>query len=427
TAQRRRPLVGAGRSAADLARVALQVLIPDPWRARLTPVDEAWGDLVVDGGDAGPQRFRWVDHPTLFRNFVRSIDAAPGPVLHFLQTSLPHRPWHYLPSGRAFFPYFNHGRGAWFEMSDDEWFRIDEQHRHLLQVAFVDRLLGELLDHLETIGLYDRALVIVCADHGASFWPGDNARIVGRSRHPFDILSIPLLIKRPWQREPRLDDSNVETIDILPSIADVLDVDLSGDAAAGWDLDGCSVFDPACAVRPAKRAYVPVTEGAPRSRRLDFDPQPIFPSESLDRKLRLFDSGSVDLGTRRFGEDAALVGRPVAALVAASGGSPGSLRLDGSQRPRRMSPHAVVVPVRVSGVLELDPPRQSEAALPRVAVAARRIVRAVVPAPRDAQGDARVLATLDEATVAGDGDPDLTFYLVEGAPDRARLRPLALR
>jgi hypothetical protein len=415
-------LVGAGRSASDLARVALHVLIPDRWSAGLIPVNEVWGGFAPAAGDERG-RVRWMDHPAFFRNFIRSIDAAPGPILHFLHSSLPHRPWHYLPSGHAYFPNLNYGRDSWFDTSDDEWFRIDEQHRHLLQVAFVDRLMGELLDHLEAIGLYDRALVIVCADHGASFWPGDNARIPSRSRHPFDILAIPLLIKSPFQRESRIDDSNVETVDILPTIADVLDLDLSGKGAGDWSLDGCSVFDSSCADRPTKRAYVPVEEGGPRNRRLDFDPQLVFERQGPQRKLRLFGSGTGDLGKLRFGEDAALVGRPAAPLVAETGRSRGSLTLDRSQRPPRLSPRDVLVPVRVSGVLELDPPWPHEAAPPRIAVVAHGIVRAVVPAA----GDARVLATLQEATLEGEGDPSLAVYLVEGSPDRARLLSLTLR
>jgi hypothetical protein len=418
-------LVGAGRSASDLARVALHVLLPDRWRAGLIPVNEVWGGFAPAAGDEGG-RVRWMDHPAFFRNFVRSIDAAPGPVLHFIHSSLPHRPWHYLPSGHAYYPNAIHGRGSWFETSDDEWFRIDEQNRHLLQVAFVDRLMGELLDHLEAIGLYDRALVIVCADHGASFWPGDNARIPSRSRHPFDILAIPLLIKSPFQRESRIDDSNVETVDILPTIADVLDLDLSGDAAGGWPLDGCSVFDPGCPDRPIKRAYVPVLEGGARNRRLDFDPQLAFERQGLRRKLRLFGSGTDDLGKLRFGEDAALVGRPAAPLVVEAGRSRGSLILDRSRRPGRLSPHDVLVPVRVSGVLEPDPPWAPEAAPPRIAVAAHGVIRAVVPATRDL-GDARVLATLPEAALQGEGDPGLAFYLVQGRPDRAQLLPLTVR
>ena len=147
---------------------------------------------------------------------------------------------------------------------------------------------------------------------------------------------------------------------------------------------------------------------------------------SLRRKLRLFGSGTGDLGKLRFGEDAALVGRPAAPLVVEAGRSRGSLTLDRSQRPPRLSPHDVLVPVRVSGVLELDPPWPAEAAPPRIAVVVHGIVRAVVPVPRD-HGEARVLTTLPEAALEAGRDPDLAVYLVEGSPDRAQLLPLSLR
>ena len=50
--------------------------------------------------------------------------------------------------------------------------------RHLLQVQATDRLLGELLDRLHEVGIYDRAVVAVVADHGMSFRLGHDRRLV---------------------------------------------------------------------------------------------------------------------------------------------------------------------------------------------------------------------------------------------------------
>ena len=41
--------------------------------------------------------------------------------------------------------------------------------RHLLQVMFVDRLVGELIRQLQQENLYDSTLLVLTADHGASF------------------------------------------------------------------------------------------------------------------------------------------------------------------------------------------------------------------------------------------------------------------
>ena len=51
-----------------------------------------------------------------------------------------------------------------------------------------------------------------------------------------DILGIPLLVKLPGQISPQLHESSARTIDILATIADVLDADLP------WTIDGRSLF-----------------------------------------------------------------------------------------------------------------------------------------------------------------------------------------
>ena len=39
-------------------------------------------------------------------------------------------------------------------------------------------------------------------------------------------MSVPLFIKLPGQTEGRIDDRNVESVDILPTIADVLGISI---------------------------------------------------------------------------------------------------------------------------------------------------------------------------------------------------------
>jgi hypothetical protein len=47
-----------------------------------------------------------------------------------------------------------------------------------------------------------------------------------------EVAWVPLLVKEPGQRQGRISDANVVTVDILPTIADVLDVDIP------WEIDG---------------------------------------------------------------------------------------------------------------------------------------------------------------------------------------------
>ena len=80
---------------------------------------------------------------------------------------------------------------------------------------------------------------MVTADHGIAFDVG-RARPPDGSRAPTpaQIGSIPLFVKAPRQRQGAVDDAYVETVDILPTIVDVLDV------RPHARMDGSSAFGP---------------------------------------------------------------------------------------------------------------------------------------------------------------------------------------
>ena len=109
--------------------------------------------------------------------------------------------------------------------------------RHLAQVGFVDRLLGSLLARLREVGVYDKALVIITADHGASYREGRSRREPQPERNLSDILRVPLLMKLPGQRHGEVVDRIVETVDIFPTILDVIGL------KASLRMDGRSLID----------------------------------------------------------------------------------------------------------------------------------------------------------------------------------------
>src|SRR4029453_4829022 len=61
-------------------------------------------------------------------------------------------------------------------------------------------------------------------------------RAVSEANYP-QIMWTPLFVKLPGQSEGEVDDRPTETIDVLPTIADVLDVEIP------WEVDGASVFE----------------------------------------------------------------------------------------------------------------------------------------------------------------------------------------
>jgi hypothetical protein len=60
----------------------------------------------------------------------------------------------------------------------EEWGTVQYHQRHLLQSQLADRVVGEFVARLKETGLYERALVVVVADHGVAFQAGYTQRFV---------------------------------------------------------------------------------------------------------------------------------------------------------------------------------------------------------------------------------------------------------
>lgn len=230
----------------DVGMVAGHVLLPEPATQDLPPIDEGWGDFRTVAGDFDARR-EFLD---LLDDGVRrpideilaEVDEGVGdrPPLYYLHALIPHHPWQFLPDGRSY-PYVIGANpaseaGGWI---DDEFLVAQGMQRHLLQVGYADHVLGELIAALEREGLYEDALVIVVADHGISIKPGvDHQRTITETTVG-EVAAIPLFIKYPGPRDGGvIDDRRALTIDILPTIADVLDADLPG------DVEGASLLNP---------------------------------------------------------------------------------------------------------------------------------------------------------------------------------------
>ena len=194
-----------------------------------------------------------------FTDFIDHVSADDPASLYYLHSILPHAPWRLLPGGDRYPPY--HVNGVTMELGelpngqpiqryrwlDDPWLVHQCYQRILLQAMYCDRLLGLLLDKLEATGKLDESLVIVTADHGTYLHPDRYLRELFTEQSPeflageqpatqAELLAVPLLVKRPGQTEPATSDRNVEHIDLVPTIADVLEVDLP------WQVDGVSIF-----------------------------------------------------------------------------------------------------------------------------------------------------------------------------------------
>ena len=297
----------------DLTVVYLHLLLPQDLRGGLPSIAHKWNGFAGTATPSDPnasqlqhvrRRVRQdsSDRRRQGRDFIRTIQVTERPSLYFLHIQLPHHPYQYLPSAKG----YSHEGGmpglSGTNLSDrrhapDTWNVLQLYQRHLLQVGFVDTWLGELLDHLRTIGVYDEALLVLTADHGVSFQPGDLYRQPTRTTFQ-DIMPVPLFIKAPFQAHGRVDDRPTETVDILPSLADILDIELP------WAVDGRSAFG-----SPPERA--------PRIHRYP-DHHPVVFTDLIEARKRavarqhsLFGSGPFFPGLFRLGPHSALIGKSI--------------------------------------------------------------------------------------------------------------------
>ncbi|MBN1528596.1 MAG: sulfatase-like hydrolase/transferase [Thermoleophilaceae bacterium] len=154
--------------------------------------------------------------------------------LNVLHIELPHNPYQYAGHGRYSESLVTPGLTGETWTTDSAVVEQGES-RYLAQLDFTDRLLGQLIDRLERRGIWDRALVIVTADHGVAFVPGKSRRNVAVETFG-EIAGVPLFVKAPGQTRPELSRAAVRTTDVLPTVGDHL--------GANWRLPGQSLRTP---------------------------------------------------------------------------------------------------------------------------------------------------------------------------------------
>jgi arylsulfatase A-like enzyme len=94
--------------------------------------------------------------------------------------------------------------------------------RYDVGIAAEDEAVGDLVAWLKRRGLFDRALIIVTADHGEAFGEHHLAN------HGFgtyqDQVHVPLIIKYPGQAQPRTVTELVSHVDLLPTVLATLGI-----------------------------------------------------------------------------------------------------------------------------------------------------------------------------------------------------------
>ena len=395
-------------------------------------VEEAvglWGDLVAPTEsttdpaatleeETGPQprsaddvRFLFgleQQQPVRWTGFLDGLERSRRPSFHFLHVLLPHQPWMYLPSGLRY-DAATIGKDdgpLWF---DDQWPVTVSNQRLLLQVAYLDGLLGALIDRLEASGLWDKAVVVVTADHGIAFQAGDFARRASDAQAG-DAMWVPFFLRAPGVPEGLVDDRNVEMVDLAPTIADLLDVKIP------WEVDGRSTLGAPRTETTKSFAHRPgdpvVVDGA------TWFPRVL--AGAVDRLLVPGDGHAGDQRERlfRLAPHGDVVGTPVDAhpVVRATGAA---VHVDQAGAFDSIGEEGEGLPALVTGRLV-----SAGAGDQRFTVAFA--LNGVIAGVSEVYGDARLAAMLSE-TRFQPGANRLDVYLLRHPGGRVTLEPVDLR
>ena len=394
---------GLGPLLKDTATVAREVVSPYPAPER---VGDEFAEQVPEGEDTDDPRFRFdeakANQPGRFTAFLETLTPSDRPALSFLHLLLPHGTHKLLPSGRKYevgplqhvLPKAVAGKPR--VLPDDENLAVLARQRMLLQLAYTDGLISQLLDEMERTGLLDESLLVVTADHGVGFTPGGYWRWIDDG-NTADAAWVPLFVKRPGQREGGVDLRNAEGVDLLPTVADVLDVEVP------WRTDGRSVLGEPRATaekrwydEPGKAKTIDAARWLPRVRTGFAD-----------------DTGRPSLGPNGLfavGGVRDVYGRAVSSLTV---GSPAARRvtLSPDLRVDAVDLASGTVPAMLYG--DIDGPVASSSTWLAVAVNGT-IAGGVVALPGLHDGKWRFYGVVDDRFFRN-GRNDVTFYTMEGS------------
>ena len=378
----------------DGAALWVQLVAPPGVEDRL-PEPDAERSSFADSGtfDAGRERG--------FRSFLRSLRFEEGedPSLDLVHLRLPQGPWTRFPDGsESVVPGEPPARG-------DEAAVLQAWQRHLLQAGYADRLLGELVERLREVGLWENALVVVVADHGISFTPAVRPGAVNEQTLP-EVAFVPFFVKLPGQSTGRVEDVHVTSLDVLPTIADALGVPIP------WETDGASGL----VRRPGAEDVTVGGTTAPFGSALGGR------QGALARRVELLGSGAWDAELYGPGPLGELVGRTVGEFAVADdaeGEAVLSPRL--TELLRSLAERSTLVPTPIVGTV-------SEAAGPgdTLAVAVNGVGEAFATARGDG-GAVRFSALVPPAAFLRGENNEVRVFLVGGSAAEPSLGEIPTR
>ncbi len=383
-----------GSLANDAGVVYLHLVLPPPYSDRIPQISDSWGNFgqaehetevrTTHSGPLLPCARNVCRFTSTFRN-----DGRPN--AYVLHTLLPHVPYLYLPSTKAYTIEVPILRGIRQGVWKQTWPALQSYQRYLLQVEYTDRALGYMMRRLRAAGIFDKALVIALADHGVSF-RHEQPRRYPTPGNLQDIAFVPLFVKLPHQHRGRIDDGLARTVDVVPTIARYLHVRIP------WHVDG----KPLVGRRLPRDGEVSLLIGNGQYATARLSALQALRRQALAEQLAAFGTTPADL--YRIGPHRELLGRLVSSVPVTPSRS-GGVQIANENLLRTVDLRANLIPTWIQG--DLTGGQQPEEDL---AISVNGRIAAVTQS-FDAGGQAKFAAFVPEGSMH-DGRNDVSVFVV---------------
>lgn len=204
----------------DTLTVFLWSFLPKSLSEKYLPrIDNSWGNYrnreILDQNNNFRNRF------SDFEDYLNKDKKFNKPTFTYLHVMMPHEPYVYLPDGKQL------STKSLYISETNSVFKPQARQRYRMQLLFTDQMLGRLADKIKN-DLNDQ-MVIILSDHGESLYTKENSR--GKSMNNLlsvndigSVMSVPIFIHYPNQSNPKIDQTPIQLVDILPIVSDYLGI-----------------------------------------------------------------------------------------------------------------------------------------------------------------------------------------------------------
>ncbi len=215
--------------AAHLSGYRRAAVVSNPWLARpAMGFSQGFETFVTAKSGAATARLDASTVTDLAIDLLPRISSAPFLLwVHYMDTHMPYNAPAELAArfgnrdatSRVLIDFADPGtdrQTIYFEPGYEPGELEDTRRLYDAAVAYVDREVGRLLDHLRELGVYDDAIIIFLSDHGESL--GDHGLFFAHDFTVYEeLVRVPLIIRLPGGR-PLREPSVVSLLDVFPTL-----------------------------------------------------------------------------------------------------------------------------------------------------------------------------------------------------------------